>query len=120
MLVIPEKINLSPIDSINKWQALKLCHNLLLVGLCNYPSIRLLSYQVFLICRTVTNLVGIHQVFLIYHRLITGRYLLLNELKTALTDKSLTDCLDILELAGYKGDIAIFLLANLQSLEVAV
>jgi hypothetical protein len=110
------KINLSPIDSINKWQALKPCQAL--ISSCQHLSKKLRIHQVFLICGFLVNRITIHQVFLI--SLITGRYLLLNELKNALTDKSLTDCLDILELAGYKGDLAIFILSALQSLEVAV
>lgn len=33
--------------------------------------------------------------------------------------QSLTDCLTILENLGYTGDLAVFILANLQSLEAA-
>ena len=40
------------------------------------------------------------------------------QLNNCIDSRSLTDCLTILENSGYTGDTAIFILANLQTLEV--
>ncbi|MCC5605145.1 hypothetical protein [Nostoc favosum] len=42
----------------------------------------------------------------------------IKQLLKQIRSHSLTDCLIILENSGYTGDLAIFILANLQSLEV--